>query len=283
MWGSIADSACYFWVSTDFLRENQDLSTDIFLSNEPFVVLIHSSADLFLNNEWSYMWRERQHIIARRGFDVNVALLRALIFKVDKMLPDERGQNEWSDTIEKIMDTARHAEQSTGQTQTALLDDLDSKEGKLGVPFLENPHRRSVSIMHWCSTSLHSPGGDLCEYCPYSFLAFAVMNGLALYMRSKKSLIATEPEAGKKPLLLYAVIAPIHHNRDLHFLTIKTLLDNGADPNEEFEDSQGLRRTSWEAVYEYFKQGLESEVVRFHNAPWPHIFDLFIKYGARSR
>jgi hypothetical protein len=57
----------------------------------------------------------------------------------------------------------------------------------------------SKITVDWSAAAMHGFDEDSCDYCPDSFLAFAVMNGLTLYVTSKFSRMPAKAKAAKKP------------------------------------------------------------------------------------
>ena len=251
-------------------------------------------------------WAAQERAADQRGFDVNVALLRASIFEFRSMSSSSSttNWNEWSRAVEVAIDYAREAEKSTGQAQTALLDILDMViEGVIcTLPLSNDSLGQLCTSVHWSATLKHEFDEDFCDYCPDSFLACAVMSGLTLYVKSKRSEIATRSAKGKKPLLFYATIAARRHESNAHpsVPMVQLLFELGADPNEKlaavpspFDNGEATisseisqrsplsEVTPWDLVLRYLYleyQGLEYDAKC--EDLWLQICILFLRYDA---
>lgn len=268
------------------------------------MTFIHYSVKKYLELPLIQIIHDRR--AARRGFDVNVALLRASVFQVHTMMASTQNWKECKNTIKLAMNYAREAERTTGQAQTALLDSLDEVVGGIlpPAPLLEYKLPSSNTAVHWSAAIVHEPDEDSCEYCPDSFLEFAVMNGLTLYVTRKISRMSAEATAAKKPLLFYATIAPQKHypSSPPQVQMVKALLKRRADPNEKFGESvvplqvamtktllkhgsnpnkrvkyyQDPETTPWELMLNY----LTLEYDKNHQDFWLVVCDLFLCHGA---
>ncbi|KAL8724607.1 MAG: hypothetical protein Q9166_007854, partial [cf. Caloplaca sp. 2 TL-2023] len=239
---------------------------------------------------------------AKRGFDVNVALLRASIFQVRKLkssTPD--WEEEWKDTIESAIYYARKAENSTGQAQTALLDTLNRVAGGAILPasLSDGDHTPSSTSIHWAAAIMHEFDDNSCGYCPSSFLAFAVMSGLTLYVETKLHHMTRQGIALEPSLLLDATLAIVKHDKNALPLVpmVEKLLQSGAGPNvkvsktlpevkvasrppaapfKAVEQDLVSGKTPWTLIVEYLAYNYDQK----HEDEWCQVCMLFLKYGA---
>ena len=174
-------------------------------------------------------WIARGHAAALRGFDVNVALFRASIYQIHTMLMEKFSREDLKNEVILAMEYARDAEESTGQSQSMVLGVLDDVLQKA-----YSSHGNDS--IHWSNFVLHVDAESSCDYCPGSLLAFAVMNGLTLYVTFRISRKNAPTMTAGKPLLFYATTATQKHEpKGLpHLKMIECLFQNGADANEEF-------------------------------------------------
>ena len=256
----------------------------------PIIQFLHATAKDFLKRPSTWVMQER--VVDQSGFDVNVALLRASMYKIHSMIANNSSLPEWTRAVQMAIDYARKAEKSTGQAQTGLLDDLDMTfGGVMRYQSLSNDrlgHFRTP--VHWSATLKHKIDEDFCDYCPDSFLACAVMSGLALFVMSKGSEITTRRAMEKKSLLIYATIASQRHaNIYPSASMVQLLLENGADPNEKSatvssETSIGSPlsgMTPWHLVLRYlYLEYHELEYDAKREDLWLQICLLFLHHGA---
>ena len=184
-------------------------------------------------------WSTLEQDAARQGFDVNLALLRASVYQVCSMASSTHHWEEWREerrhNIKSALQYARQAEESIGQAQTTLLDTLDKAAGTVMLNYaaaddLLQPFSTGI---HWSTAILHEFGEDSCAWCPESFLEFAVMSGLTLYVKSKLKRMDDRSQSTKNHLLFYATVAPDQHKTGSshQMSTARFLIEYGADPN----------------------------------------------------
>ncbi|CZR67693.1 uncharacterized protein PAC_17592 [Phialocephala subalpina] len=213
-------------------------------SQEPVVQYLHLTVREFL--EKAEVWSTLLNSTKSTKFDANLSLLRSDILRLKNIKNSPHVQN-WTDNQWKIIDLAvAHAlmaENSIGDSQTALLDELDHTCHEL-VEFDDdsNHHERKV---HW-SAAMHTVQQP-CQNCPESFLTFAISNGLALYAKSKlKHRIQEVSKQTIRPLLLYATgCLPTYQKNKMTFVylpMLAILLRGSLSPNEIYQGSTPWRR-----------------------------------------
>ena len=199
------------------------------------VQFLHKTVRDFL--EQSSTWVTQERVADQRSFDVNVALLRASKFEIRSIRLSTMNWCEWSRAVVEAIDYVREADQSTGQAQTALLDLLDTQSGARisSLPLSNDSLGNFRTLVQWSATLKHEFDEDFGDYCPDSFLAFTVMSGLTLYVKSKSSEITTRKTKANTSLLFYATIAPQKHEKIAYPTapTVQLLLEHGADPDEK--------------------------------------------------
>ncbi|KAL8847176.1 MAG: hypothetical protein Q9221_007777 [Calogaya cf. arnoldii] len=200
------------------------------------MAFLHATAKDFLLTPHRHA--EMQLATAKRGFDVNVALLRAFIYQIQTLKSTTPDWEEWRKTIgsksatvaaviipigktvnliDRAIHYARQAGQSTGQAQTMLLDNLDRVAGGVILPpstGLDNFQPSSTSA-YWTAAILHNLDGFGCDYCPTSFLEFAIMNGLTLYVATKLHQAKLQGTPLQPSLLLAATLAMVRHKQNI--------------------------------------------------------------------
>ncbi|KAL8653328.1 MAG: hypothetical protein Q9226_003891 [Calogaya cf. arnoldii] len=252
----------------------------------------------------SHRQAEMQLATAKRGFDVNVALLRASNYQVQTLKSTTPDREEWEKTIVSAVNYAREAEQSTGQAQTTLLDSLDRVAGGVMLPPSTgaDDFQPSITSAHWTAAIMHNPDDSDCDYCPTSFLEFAIMNGLTLYVATKLHQAKSQGTPPQPFLLLAATLAMVKHNQNIpqnypQVQIVEKLLQSGASPNTKIARlspevkvtpqshaasvvyvEQGLfsGKTPWAQIVEY----LDHDDDGSHEDEWGQVCKLFLEYGA---
>ena len=213
---------------------------------------------------WSTLLRRT----ARKGFDASVSLLRSLILQL-KTADSGLGWDEptWC-LIDRSVEYALQAENSTGEAQVALLDELDraahyrfAKTGRLAA--------------HW-SAAMHSIDQRY-RNCPDSFLAYSITSGLTLYVKAKIGhRVSSINNQMQRPLLQYATFyRPVYSQANaIHPSMVAFLLQAGADPNQRCMGS-----TPWRNVLDKLYNRSEEREKTLESS-WIDVCKLFVIYGA---
>ena len=189
---------------------------------------------------------------------------------------------EWNTTvlsqIRRATQLALQAEHSTGKPQTALLLELDATASQL-IARAEDTQRGA----HW-SDHMHS-NNLACGSCPASFLAYAISNGLTLFVESQLADSAMEKGKieGKSPLLYAIWDCPLSARTVLAYpAMVAMLLRAGFDPNETSDGS-----TPWQSLLDFIRSKQTncsaSALSATFNSAWLDTCKLFVLYGADVR
>ena len=173
-----------------------------------------------------------------------------------------------TEDVNNAMEYAAHAEDSTGQAQVALLDELEKAVQCFRA---DNP-----------SAYEHSPmlagGCDMidCFHRQKVFLTSAIFHGLSLYVKAKLGGRArTMDQHACVPLLKAAIgqwFEPRHS--ELRLPMLRFLLEEGLDPND------GSRGTSpWRRILEY----LGDRASDLKDIAWFDACRLFLSYDASPK
>jgi hypothetical protein len=171
------------------------------------VQYLHQTVRDFLDNTKT----EALLNMSRPLFSSRKSLLACDIMRIKRCFQGPISNNDrtgilWSRVLIRIMELAHSMEQSAGQSETELLDELDrtisSQRGTL-------PHPQ-------------------CNY----FLEFATVYGLENFLSIKlnKNTVSRDSKSG--PLYLYLALCFPWKLRSPNFETVSLLLTLGADPNE---------------------------------------------------
>lgn len=159
-------------------------------------------------------------------------------------------------------------------------------------------HPSSTSI-HWAAVIMHKFGDNSCDYCPRSFVAFAVMSGLTLYVATKLHQATSQGLALEPSLLLDATLAMVKHDKKAlpQVPLVKKLLQLGASPNvkvskilpeanvapqfhgatfKDVEQDWIPGKTPWTLILEFLAYDYYQE----HEDEWCQVCMLFLQYGA---
>ena len=235
---------------------------------------LHLTVKEFL--EKPTVWTMLLDCTRRTGFDAITALLRSNVMMLKSSL------RSWNATtwklIHEAMRYAARAENSMGVPQVALLDELDRAAAKITLnsrrlydPFL-NPGVSWTASMHGI--------GDGCPSCPESFLTFAMMHGLSLYVKAKlfanpRLLAYPNGTKARRSILEYATFCrPKCKNISLHPPLLAAVLEAGANPNKRFG-----KETPWEMVLKFLLNDGKLNV-RAIGSDWIDICKIYVLYGA---
>jgi hypothetical protein len=257
------------------------------VKNRQQVQYLHLTVREFL--EKPDVWSDLLGRTAGTGFDASVALLRSciLVLKCTRLAWNDH----LSSQIEPALTYGLLAENSTGQPQVDLIDELD-RVAQLLYPaghkyreFDEGARRYAADHKRHWSTDRHR-GGDF-EDRPTPFQTYAVAKGLTLYVQAKagRSLLSLNVSA-TRPLLLYAKDwANKIHNRsegdalgqensaEVQPSMVAMLLQGNLNPNQAFNGS-----TPWiDLLTTLLSQTRTSISVP---AVWIDVCRLFLLYGA---
>ena len=207
-------------------------------------------------------WVAQENATALRGFDVNVALFRGSIYQIHTMLMNDFfSREDLRNEVLLAVEYARDAEKSTGQSQSVALSVLDGALKEANSPL-------GNDSVHWSNSVLHVDAEKSCDYCPNSFLDFAVMNGLTRYVASRIRDTTTRKTTAGKPPLFYATTAIQKHNPkglpDLEM--IECIFQNGADANEEFLISAPIVKPRHYGYLEF--KNIPADPVYLKTTPW---------------
>lgn len=163
------------------------------------------------------------------------------------------------------MRDASRAQDSTGISPTALLDELQHTVNPCVWINQPQPHWRMA---------IHG-NADPCEICPETFLQWAAMRGLFLYVKAK---IGQSDD--KEYLLYYATVRTREHKPvyPLSPQTVKVILQAGADPNHKWKNS-----TPWTRILGYLYSSTIGKEDPDVDQGWVDVCKLLILYGADLR
>ncbi|KAH6684057.1 hypothetical protein B0J14DRAFT_555059 [Halenospora varia] len=242
---------------------------------EQVVQYLHLTVKEFL--EKAEVWSTLLDSTKSTDFDASLSLLRSDVLMLKSSNPG------WNEPQWKIIDSAMYyalkAENSTGEAQTALLNELDRVCHTL-VKFdpKSNHHERNI---HW-SAAMHAIDQS-CHNCPESFLTFAISKGLVLYTKTKLGHRAYE--VGRqtvRPLLVYAIgCVPVYEKRKMTSVNLPMLamlLRGGLNPNEAFQGSTPWRRTLSHILS--ISDSNENEQVLHLEQSWLDACKLLLMHGA---
>jgi hypothetical protein len=215
------------------------------------------------------VWSMILHCTAGSGFNAHISLLRATLLRI-KQISRAEGvprRDEFSRAVKVAVDYASLAEDSTGQTQVALLDELEGEVQYFGPPRCRNPrYCRQKHCIH-----IDSP-----------FLLFAVQRGLMLYVKAKLGHTARAlNERSCVSLLEHALFRYRYRSGSeticgLPLRMLDFLLQEGLDPNESSEGSTPWRRLLEHLHHELFLQRRFAMI----DLAWVDACKLFLYYGA---
>ena len=243
------------------------------LRNRLQVQYLHLTVKEFL--EKPDVWSALLHRTCGTGFHASVALLRSciLVLKCTRLAWDDHISSQ----IEPALRYALVAENSTGQAQIDLLDEL--------AQFMYPAGHKNRDVP-WPFAAGHECGGDF-ENRPTHFLRHAVAKGLTLYVQSKAGQSLPSLNAGSvRPLLLYARdCANLINDRydgdnvaqensaDVQPSMVAMLLQGNLSPNQPFNNS-----TPWIDLLAVLvcktRAGFRLPTV------WMDVCRLFLFYGA---
>lgn len=221
-------------------------------------------------------------LLAKTGgtnFDASVSVLRSLVLmlKTTPFCCESWGEETWS-TIEYAMAMAANAEDSTGQAQTALVDEIDKT-----AALIESRCNRPPLRSHW-SANMQAREQGPCKNGPSSFLAYAISNGLALYVKAKIGHRIHEADhESDRPLLDYATFHLTIHRlkrlEKLHPPMLALLLQGGLDPNLHHQSP-----SPWKKVLShiYARSTEVSESTEVLDPSWLEVCKLFVLHNAHT-
>jgi hypothetical protein len=231
------------------------------------VQFLHLTFKEFL--EKPEVWSMILRCTASTSFNAHISLVRAGILGLNgiKTCSDEQISRLKHET-KTISKYASLAEDSTGQPQIALLDQLDRTTDLI----CRELHQTSSSRFDFSIC-----GRRDCIHVSNPFLLFMLQKGLVLYARAKlRDTVRAVNQRSCKPLLEHAIFTPEGTTSGLHLPMLDFLLQEGLSPNEKSKDSS----TPWRRILEELKSLGSRRMFAGIGLGWVDVCKLFLSYGA---
>jgi hypothetical protein len=207
---------------------------------------------------------------ASTSFNAHISLVRAGILGLNgiKTRSDEQRIGQLKHEIKTISEYTSLAEDSTGQPQIALLDQLDRTTDLI----CRELHQTSSSRFGF-SRCRHRD----CIHVSNPFLLFALQKGLVLYARAKlRDTVRAVNQRSCKPLLEHAIFTPEGTTSRFHLPMLDFLLQEGLSPNEKSTYSS----TPWRRILGELKSLVLRRMFAEIGLGWVDVCKLFLSYGA---
>ncbi|KAF1992354.1 hypothetical protein K402DRAFT_320597 [Aulographum hederae CBS 113979] len=222
------------------------------------------------------------------SFDPHMQLLRSHVQQLRHPLEEpesHRRLDDWWPDIVLAMTHARNAQEGSHSAQFALLDDLNETLNWYWAK------KESDPLDNWARNAFGAYEVRMKRKIPFHhpFLSLAAKFGLGGYLRCKLESRNFAYQAGI-PVLSHAIELLIDRRKTVYPLSspalIQTLLEQGENPNEIYQDLFGRSQTTWLLALQYVREGDRrgwiSAKSRGENGTerWMEIMSTFIRHGA---
>ncbi|KAF2727130.1 hypothetical protein EJ04DRAFT_582254 [Polyplosphaeria fusca] len=245
------------------------------------VTYLHRSVADWLRKD--HIWSQMLEATKNTDFDPTVAVMRSLVMQLKCMSKIDLPAKTW---VRENMAFARFAESTTGNSQNAILDEMD-RVMAVHYEMDRNGFSSGLSEVaskqstHWCEVISFKPIESVSKPCHGTFLAFAIYHGLVGYTRAKvEQAGGALPKKSGRPLLDYACHPALElkgHEHVVNPALVEYLLASGADPNEKFDGFSPWQNTGYHI---YVEPGVVDPVDENGVSLWNPVLKSLIKHGA---
>ncbi|KAJ4347367.1 uncharacterized protein N0V89_011308 [Didymosphaeria variabile] len=225
---------------------------------------------------------------SEKDFDSHIDLLRshALQLRVPLEEPSKhRRLDDWWPDIVLALTHARFSHPRHCTTQIRLLDELNTTLNWYWAT------KESDPLDNWARNAFGSYEERMKRKTPYHypFLSLCAKFGLDSYLNAKLS-TGKYGYQGGIPLLSHAIEFLFNRRKTVYPLTdpivIESLLANGEDPNQLYQDLSGKKKTPWLLALQYSREADRRKWIKMHDTDetgtkrWVKVLIMFIEHGA---